>query len=167
MQIHLRDNPSPLFPSQLHRTPFQTCPLDFGTDAFYAARRDSVNARLALIAEGGAATLLAETWDSECGVMVRGVGWERYPRSDLLEICRWVAENLDNGFTVMSDSTQRSQQGNLEVCPQRKSSAHGCRHSWFVRILTRRLCAHHPKLPWSFFDGCRHSCFLGLDTESL
>ena len=36
------------------RTPFQTRPLDLGTDAFYTSRKDAVDALLQEVAEGGA-----------------------------------------------------------------------------------------------------------------
>jgi hypothetical protein len=36
------------------RTPFQTRPLDLGTDAFYTSRKEAVDALLQEVADGGA-----------------------------------------------------------------------------------------------------------------
>lgn len=40
------------------RSPFQTCPLDLDTDAFYPARRTQLDAQLTRIADGHAGGLV-------------------------------------------------------------------------------------------------------------
>ncbi|OJD29445.1 coiled-coil domain-containing protein mtmr15 [Diplodia corticola] len=69
------------------QTPFQTCPLDLHTDAFFAARRSAVDHRLARIANGGAAQLIRGVWDAhaERRTCVVGLDWG-FDLGDLLEI---------------------------------------------------------------------------------
>ncbi|KAG1651664.1 hypothetical protein FOA52_011853 [Chlamydomonas sp. UWO 241] len=72
------------------RTPFQTAPLDLGTEVFYHARREAADARLTEIASGYAQALVRACWEGRHGQWVRGVNWERYSLDHLLDICRCV-----------------------------------------------------------------------------
>lgn len=69
------------------QTPFQTCPLDLHTDAFFATRMSEINARLAAIANGEAATLIRTVWEREAErkTCVVGLDWN-FALPDLLEI---------------------------------------------------------------------------------
>ena len=69
------------------QTPFQTCPLDLHTDAFYPTRASEVNARLAQIANGEGERILTETWEREVErkTCVVGLDWS-FEISDLREI---------------------------------------------------------------------------------
>jgi Fanconi-associated nuclease 1 len=69
------------------QTPFQTCPLDLHTDAFYPSRLSEVNHRLLEISNGHAPTLIKRVWDehNKRQTCVVGLDWT-YPLEDLLEI---------------------------------------------------------------------------------
>ena len=69
------------------QTPYQTCPLDLHTDAFYPSRGSEINHRLVEIANGDAAKLLQEVYDreKEKQTCVVGIDWS-YALEDLLEI---------------------------------------------------------------------------------
>jgi Fanconi-associated nuclease 1 len=69
------------------QTPFQTCPLDLHTDAFYPSRLSEINHRLNEISSGRAPTLIQNIWNAhfERQTCVVGLDWT-YPLDDLLEI---------------------------------------------------------------------------------
>lgn len=72
------------------QTPFQTCPLDLHTDAFYPSRMSETNHRLAQISNGEAKNLIPKVWDehSEKKTCVVGLDWT-YEIADLLEIAEY------------------------------------------------------------------------------
>eukprot|EP00887_Chlorella_sp_A99_P003277 scaffold9.g3277.t1 len=72
------------------RSPFQTAPLDLDTDAFYPARREAIEARLARVAAGEAPSLLGAAWAEHRGTLLRGVDWERHELEELREIAECV-----------------------------------------------------------------------------
>ncbi|SLM34366.1 VRR-NUC domain [Lasallia pustulata] len=69
------------------QTPYQTCPLDLHTDAFYPSRAFEINRRLAEIANGEAEKLLKEVYDreSEKQTCIVGIDWA-FEVENLLEI---------------------------------------------------------------------------------
>lgn len=69
------------------QTPFQTCPLDLHTDAFYPTRASEINHRLVQIANGGAEQIIREVHAREADrqTCIVGIDWS-FPLSDLLEI---------------------------------------------------------------------------------
>ncbi|GAA5911667.1 fanconi-associated nuclease 1 [Sporobolomyces salmoneus] len=69
-------------------TAFQSAPLDLATDAFAIVRRPAVDARLAAVARGEAATFLKATDDRErpLNTWAVGINWERFSQEDLTEI---------------------------------------------------------------------------------
>lgn len=69
------------------QTPFQTCPLDLHTDAFYPTRLSEINARLAEISNGDAAAIIRGVWEREVErrTCVVGLRWD-FELEDLLEI---------------------------------------------------------------------------------
>lgn len=69
------------------QTPFQTCPLDLHTDAFYPTRLSEINHRLMQIANGEAARLMRDVWDAhaERKTCVIGLDWT-FEIEDLMEI---------------------------------------------------------------------------------
>ncbi len=68
------------------QTPYQDAPLDLGTDAFYATRRDAIEARLRQIGEEGAGERILREHDRRFrGVLARGVAWERFSEEALAE----------------------------------------------------------------------------------
>ena len=69
------------------QTPYQTCPLDLHTDAFYPSRAFEINRRLAEIANGDAEKLVKEVYEreSEKQTCVVGIDWA-FEVDDLLEI---------------------------------------------------------------------------------
>ena len=69
------------------QTPFQTCPLDLHTDAFYPSRLSEINHRLLEISNGQAPDLITRVWEehNERQTCVVGLDWT-YPLEDLLEI---------------------------------------------------------------------------------
>ena len=62
----------------IFQTPFQTCPLDLFTDAFYPARASEINHRLVEIANGGAAELIrkVDERERERRTCVVGLNWD-------------------------------------------------------------------------------------------
>ncbi|KAL1637074.1 hypothetical protein SLS56_000730 [Neofusicoccum ribis] len=71
------------------QTPFQTCPLDLHTDAFFPTRLSEINHRLVQIANDEASRLIQEVWDAhaESKTCVVGLDWT-FELEDLLEISR-------------------------------------------------------------------------------
>ena len=71
------------------QTPYQTCPLDLHTDAFYPSRASEINHRLVEIANGDAEHILREVYERECErkTCIVGVRWD-YEFDDLIEIVR-------------------------------------------------------------------------------
>ncbi|KAK0660924.1 Fanconi-associated nuclease 1-like protein [Lasiodiplodia hormozganensis] len=69
------------------QTPFQTCPLDLHTDAFYPTRLSEINHRLVQIANGEAARLMREVWDAhaERKTCIIGLDWT-FEIEDMMEI---------------------------------------------------------------------------------
>ena len=78
-----------LYVPNVFQTPFQTCPLDLHTDAFYGARSSEINARLARLENGGGPALVGEAWNAhaERRTCVAGLDWG-FEREDVLEIAR-------------------------------------------------------------------------------
>ncbi|ORY19485.1 VRR-NUC domain-domain-containing protein [Clohesyomyces aquaticus] len=71
------------------QTPFQTCPLDLHTDAFFPSRISEINHRLIEISNGEGAAILRRIWDGhhERRTCVVGLDWS-FELTDLLEITR-------------------------------------------------------------------------------
>ena len=71
------------------QTPYQTCPLDLHTDAFYPSRISEVNARLNEISNGDAGVLIQRIWDEHYKkrTCVIGLDW-KFELEDLLSIAR-------------------------------------------------------------------------------
>lgn len=69
------------------QTPFQTCPLDLHTDAFFPSRLSEINHRLIEIGNGGAGELVRKIWEEhhERKTFVIGLDWN-FELPDLLEI---------------------------------------------------------------------------------
>jgi Fanconi-associated nuclease 1 len=69
------------------QSPYQTCPLDLYTDAFYPSRASEINRRLVEIANGDAGRLIREVDDRERekGTCVAGLKWD-FGLEDLLDI---------------------------------------------------------------------------------
>jgi fanconi-associated nuclease 1 len=69
------------------QTPYQTCPLDLHTDAFYPSRASEINRRLVGIANGDAERLIREvdTRERSNRTCVAGLDWD-FSLEDLLEI---------------------------------------------------------------------------------
>ena len=69
------------------QTPFQACPLDLHTDAFYPTRASEINHRLAEISNGSAEHIFREAYmqHSERKTCIVGIDWN-YDFDDLLEI---------------------------------------------------------------------------------
>lgn len=69
------------------QTPFQTCPLDLHTDAFYPTRASEINHRLVEIANGAAESLIWAVHAREASTQpcVVGINWS-FPLEDLVEV---------------------------------------------------------------------------------
>ncbi|OAL55839.1 hypothetical protein IQ07DRAFT_181466 [Pyrenochaeta sp. DS3sAY3a] len=69
------------------QTPYQTCPLDLHTDAFYPSRISEMNARLNEISNGDAPAIIRRIYDEhhENRTCVVGLDWT-FDISDLIEI---------------------------------------------------------------------------------
>lgn len=91
------------------QTPYQTCPLDLHTDAFYPSRASEINHRLMEIANGDGGRLLKEVYDREVEkkTCVVGIDWS-YEIEDLLEIVRcFRGEALATVCQVMAQEYQQ------------------------------------------------------------
>ena len=91
------------------QTPYQTCPLDLHTDAFYPSRASEINHRLVEIANGDSPRLLREVHDREheTQTCVVGIDWS-YDLADLLEIVRcFPGEALATVCKVMAQEYQQ------------------------------------------------------------
>ncbi|KIP06053.1 hypothetical protein PHLGIDRAFT_128521 [Phlebiopsis gigantea 11061_1 CR5-6] len=98
-------------------TPYQVSPLDIGSDTFYLARRELIDARLARIAAGDALEIGLATWDRESAGKTWCVGlrWDLLTREDWEEIlaywepaalalvCRTLAEDFVNRTSGVPD----------------------------------------------------------------
>lgn len=71
------------------QTPYQTCPLDLHTDAFYPSRISEINERLNEISNGLAGETIQRVWSqhSETKTCVVGLDWS-FELDDLLSIAR-------------------------------------------------------------------------------
>ena len=91
------------------QTPYQTCPLDLHTDAFYPSRASEINHRLVEIANGDASRLLQEVYDREHKkqTCIVGIDWS-YDFDDLLEIVKcFQGEALATICKVMAQEYQQ------------------------------------------------------------
>lgn len=72
------------------QTPYQTCPLDLHTDAFYPTRLSEINARLAEIGNGAAPRIVSEVWEKEeeKKTCVVGLRWDAFTCDELVKICQ-------------------------------------------------------------------------------
>jgi fanconi-associated nuclease 1 len=75
------------FVPNVFQTPFQTCPLDLYTDAFYMSRTSEINHRLVDIANGEAERIICEVHNREPPkqTCVVGIDWS-FGLDDLVEI---------------------------------------------------------------------------------
>lgn len=92
-----------LYIPNVFQTPFQTCPLDLHTDAFYPSRVSEVHERLNEISNGQAAKIMRTVWEQhqERKTCVVGLDWT-FELSDLEEIlAAWPAEALAVVMKVM------------------------------------------------------------------
>lgn len=71
------------------QTPYQTCPLDLHTDAFFPSRISEINHRLNEISNGDAASIMQRVWTehNERRTCVVGLDWT-FDLADLLEIAK-------------------------------------------------------------------------------
>ena len=91
------------------QTPYQTCPLDLHTDAFYPSRMSEINHRLNEISNGEAERILREVFEanSEQETCVVGLRWD-YAIEDLLEIVNcFSGEALATLCKVMAQEYQQ------------------------------------------------------------
>lgn len=78
-----------LYLPNVFQTPYQTCPLDLHTDAFFPSRISEINARLAEISNGEAERIVAEVWarEGERKTCVVGLDWS-FELEDIRSVCR-------------------------------------------------------------------------------
>ena len=91
------------------QTPYQTCPLDLHTDAFYPSRASEINHRLMEISNGDAETILKNVYENEKGkqTCVVGLHWD-FAIEDLLEIVRcFQGEALATLCKIMAQEYQQ------------------------------------------------------------
>ncbi|KAG8527045.1 uncharacterized protein KY384_008474 [Bacidia gigantensis] len=107
------------------QTPYQTCPLDLHTDAFYPSRISEINHRLVEIANGDAERILREVYNahSEKQTCVVGLRWD-YEFEDLLEIVRcFRGEALATLCKIMAQEYQQRGGGIPDLFLWRKLDA--------------------------------------------
>lgn len=95
------------------QTPYQTCPLDLHTDAFYPSRASEINHRLVEIANGKAESLIQQVYDreNEKQTCIVGLGWD-FAVENLLEIVRcFKGEELSTLCKVMAQEYQQRGSG--------------------------------------------------------
>ena len=91
------------------QTPYQTCPLDLHTDAFYPSRTSEINHRLNEISNGEAERILRAVYkaNSEQETCIVGLRWD-YAIEDLLEIVKcFSGEALATLCKVMAQEYQQ------------------------------------------------------------
>ncbi len=91
------------------QTPYQICPLDLHTDAFYPSRASEINQRVVEIANGGAEGIVREVWERGQGrrTCVVGLDWD-FELEDLLEIVDCFGEEqLGTVCKVMAQEYQQ------------------------------------------------------------
>ncbi|KAL2041465.1 hypothetical protein N7G274_005847 [Stereocaulon virgatum] len=91
------------------QTPYQTCPLDLHTDAFYPSRASEINRRLNEISNGDALKLLYEVYyrENEKQTCIVGVDWS-FEIDDLQEIVKcFKGEALATVCKVMAQEYQQ------------------------------------------------------------
>jgi Fanconi-associated nuclease 1 len=76
-----------LYIPNVFQTPFQTCPLDLHTDAFYPARISEINERLADICNGGAERIIRKVDSTERrkSTCIVGLKWD-FALEDVVDI---------------------------------------------------------------------------------
>ena len=76
-----------LYIPNVFQTPYQTCPLDLHTDAFFPSRASEIRARTAEISNGGAKDIIKAVYEahSEKQTCIIGLNWS-FAIEDLLEI---------------------------------------------------------------------------------
>ena len=91
------------------QTPYQMCPLDLHTDAFFPSRASEINHRLVEIANGNAERIMREVYDreSEERTCVVGIDWA-FEIDDLTEIIQcFRGEALATVCKVMAQEYQQ------------------------------------------------------------
>ena len=91
------------------QTPYQTCPLDLHTDAFYPSRLSEINSRLNEISNGDGVRILQEVYEreKERQTCVVGLNWG-YAIEDLVEIVEcFQGEALSTVCKVMAQEYQQ------------------------------------------------------------
>lgn len=91
------------------QTPYQTCPLDLHTDAFYPSRASEINHRLVEIANGDSLKLLQQVYDREHEkqTCIVGIDWS-YDIDNLQEIVKcFEGEALATVCKVMAQEYQQ------------------------------------------------------------
>ncbi|EED17004.1 conserved hypothetical protein [Talaromyces stipitatus ATCC 10500] len=91
------------------QTPFQTCPLDLHTDAFYPSRASEINHRLVQLANGEAESIIRRVHESEFPkrTCIVGVDWT-YALDDLVEIVQcFSGASLATVCKVMAQEYQQ------------------------------------------------------------
>ena len=76
-----------LYIPNVFQTPYQTCPLDLHTDAFFPSRASEIRARTADISNGGARDIIKSVYEAhnEKQTCIIGLNWS-FAIEDLLEI---------------------------------------------------------------------------------
>ena len=95
--------------TNVFQTPYQTCPLDLHTDAFYPSRASEINHRLVEIANGDAETILRRVYEEhkEQQTCIVGLHWD-FDIDDLTEIVRcFEGEALATLCKVMAQEYQQ------------------------------------------------------------
>ena len=75
------------------RSPFQTAPLDLGTDAFFPARKAAIERRLQEVSAADADDLertIRARWAAHAGTACRTIAWSRWTCNGLVDIARCV-----------------------------------------------------------------------------
>ncbi|KAL8694863.1 MAG: hypothetical protein Q9218_000527 [Villophora microphyllina] len=91
------------------QTPFQTCPLDLHSDAFYTSRLSEINARLNEVSNGEGVGILRRIWEehAERKTCIVGVDWA-FEIEDLTEIVEcFRGEALATVLRVMAQEYQQ------------------------------------------------------------
>ncbi|KAL1984022.1 hypothetical protein VTN96DRAFT_9707 [Rasamsonia emersonii] len=97
------------------QTPFQTCPLDLHTDAFYPCRASEINHRLVQLANGEAEQIIRDVHARESAkqTCIVGVDWT-FELDDLVEIVRcFPGEALATVCKVLAQEYQQRGGGGI------------------------------------------------------
>lgn len=125
------------------RTPFQSCPLDLATDAFYHGRKDRIEKLLKRIEDEEQVAIVQETWTHHCGRICEGVNWQRHSLNQLIEIMTCVGGPALAGICRLFAEDYKGWSGKSSDLSKIEKSSSPAMSCWFLNTFSSfKLHAH-------------------------